>query len=371
MDKRQDLLNNRLRLLCDRAKGKNNTLEYEDILKCFDGIELTEEQMDQILEYLEENHVDIFQGKMDGILPGMENDVFSKGENESDLITEADAPENILAMDDTVRLYLKEIGKTPLLTAEEEMELARCVQEGSMEARKKLTVYNLRLVVSIARKYTGRGLPFLDLIQEGNLGLMKAVEKFDYRKGFKFSTYATWWIRQAITRGIADTGRTIRVPVHMAETITRTHCIMQRLRQELGREPTSEETAARLGVTPDRLKEILRISQKPVSLETPVGENEDSLLGDFIEDDKIPSPEYAAALSMRQIQVNKILNNLSPRERQIIEYRYGLKDNIPRTLEEVGKKFHVTRERIRQIEAKALRKLVLPARKFEMRYFIT
>lgn len=268
-------------------------------------------------------------------------------------------------------MYLKEIGNVPLLSGEEEVELAKRVEQGDEEAKKKLTEANLRLVVSIAKKYVGRGMPFLDLIQEGNMGLMKAVDKFDYTKGYKFSTYATWWIRQAITRGIADTGRTIRVPVHMVETINKTLRMTRTLLQELGREPTPEEVAARLNVPVARVREVLKISRDPVSLDTPIGEEDDSHLGDFIEDDTALSPSDSAAFSMLREELKSALESLTDRERQVIELRFGLLDGRARTLEEVGKEFNVTRERIRQIEAKALRKLRHPSRSKRLKDFLT
>ncbi len=272
--------------------------------------------------------------------------------------------------DDPVRMYFKEIGKVPLLTAEEELELAKRIEAGDEEAKKKLCESNLRLVVSIARRYLNRGLSFLDLIQEGNLGLIKAVEKFDYRKGFKFSTYATWWIRQAITRSIADQARTIRIPVHMVETINKLIRVSRQLLQEYGREPTSEEIAKEMGISVEKVREIKKISQDPVSLETPIGEEEDSHLGDFIPDDDIPSPVDAAAYSMLQKQLREVLDTLSEREKKVLILRFGLDDGRPRTLEEVGKEFNVTRERIRQIEAKALRKLRHPSRSKKLRDYL-
>ena len=280
-----------------------------------------------------------------------------------------DAAKNI-PTDDPVRMYFKEIGKVPLLTAEEERELAIRIEQGDEEAKKKLCESNLRLVVSIARRYLNRGLSFLDLIQEGNLGLIKAVEKFDYTKGYKFSTYATWWIRQAITRSIADQARTIRIPVHMVETINKLIRISRQLLQEYGREPTSEEIAREMGITVEKVREIKKISQDPVSLETPIGEEEDSHLGDFIPDEDIPSPVDAAAYSMLQKQLREVLDTLSEREKKVLILRFGLDDGRPRTLEEVGREFNVTRERIRQIEAKALRKLRHPSRSKKLRDYL-
>ena len=358
------------------AKAKKNTLEYDEILNAFNGIELTEDKMDMILEYLEKNHIDILQGKSpedvpdDDLLLESEEDILLSDNEEIGLISDVDILEGV-STEDPVRMYLKEIGNVPLLSGEEEVELAKRVEQGDEEAKKKLTEANLRLVVSIAKKYVGRGMPFLDLIQEGNMGLMKAVDKFDYTKGYKFSTYATWWIRQAITRGIADTGRTIRVPVHMVETINKTLRMTRTLLQELGREPTPEEVAARLNVPVARVREVLKLSRDPVSLDTPIGEEDDSHLGDFIEDDTALSPSDSAAFSMLREELKSALESLTDRERQVIELRFGLLDGRARTLEEVGKEFNVTRERIRQIEAKALRKLRHPSRSKRLKDFLT
>ena len=358
------------------AKAKKNTLEYDEILNAFNGIELTEDKMDMILEYLEKNHIDILQGKSpedvpdDDLLLESEEDILLSDNEEIGLISDVDILEGV-STEDPVRMYLKEIGNVPLLSGEEEVELAKRVEQGDEEAKKKLTEANLRLVVSIAKKYVGRGMPFLDLNQEGNMGLMKAVDKFDYTKGYKFSTYATWWIRQAITRGIADTGRTIRVPVHMVETINKTLRMTRTLLQELGREPTPEEVAARLNVPVARVREVLKISRDPVSLDTPIGEEDDSHLGDFIEDDTALSPSDSAAFSMLREELKSALESLTDRERQVIELRFGLLDGRARTLEEVGKEFNVTRERIRQIEAKALRKLRHPSRSKRLKDFLT
>ena len=357
------------------AKAKKNTLEYDEILNAFNGIELTEDKMDMILEYLEKNHIDILQGKSpedvpdDDLLLESEEDILLSDNEEIGLISDVDILEGV-STEDPVRMYLKEIGNVPLLSGEEEVELAKRVEQGDEEAKKKLTEANLRLVVSIAKKYVGRGMPFLDLIQEGNMGLMKAVDKFDYTKGYKFSTYATWWIRQAITRGIADTGRTIRVPVHMVETINKTLRMTRTLLQELGREPTPEEVAARLNVPVARVREVLKISRDPVSLDTPIGEEDDSHLGDFIEDDTALSPSDSAAFSMLREELKSALESLTDRERQVIELRFGLLDGRARTLEEVGKEFNVTRERIRQIEAKALRKLRHPSSSKRLKDFL-
>ena len=358
------------------AKTKKNTLEYDEILSAFNGtgIELTEDKIDMILEYLEKNHVDVLQGKSpddtDDLLLESEEDVLLSDHEEIELINDVDILEGV-STEDPVRMYLKEIGNVPLLSGDEEVELARKVEEGDEEAKKKLTEANLRLVVSIAKKYVGRGMPFLDLIQEGNMGLMKAVDKFDYTKGYKFSTYATWWIRQAITRGIADTGRTIRVPVHMVETINKTLRMTRTLLQELGRGPTPEEVAERLNVPVSRVREVLKISRDPVSLDTPIGEEDDSHLGDFIEDDTALSPADSAAFSMLREELSTALGSLTDRERQVVRLRFGLEDGRARTLEEVGKEFNVTRERIRQIEAKALRKLRHPSRSKRLKDFLT
>ena len=365
--------------LLELAKSKKNTLEYDEILKAFDGIELTEDKMDDILEYLEKHNVDVLQGKSpdeapdeapdDLLLETDDDELMLNEEEEIEIIDDVDVLEGV-STEDPVRMYLKEIGNVPLLTSEEEVELAKRVEQGDEEAKKKLTEANLRLVVSIAKKYVGRGMPFLDLIQEGNMGLMKAVDKFDYTKGYKFSTYATWWIRQAITRGIADTGRTIRVPVHMVETINKTLRMTRTLLQELGREPTPEEVAERLNVPVSRVREVLKISRDPVSLDTPIGEEDDSHLGDFIEDDTVLSPADSAAFSMLREELSTALESLTERERQVVRLRFGLEDGRARTLEEVGKEFNVTRERIRQIEAKALRKLRHPSRSKRLKDFL-
>ena len=362
--------------LVELAKTKKNTLEYSQINDAFRGFELTEDKMDLILEYLEKTNIDVVNssieesGKEDDLLIGDEDDIILSDEDEVEIIDDVDVLEGV-STEDPVRMYLKEIGNVPLLTMEEEIELAKKVEQGDEAAKKKLTEANLRLVVSIAKKYVGRGMPFLDLIQEGNMGLMKAVDKFDYSKGYKFSTYATWWIRQAITRGIADTGRTIRVPVHMVETINKTLRMTRTLLQELGREPTPEEVAERLGVPVSRVREVLKISRDPVSLDTPIGEEDDSHLGDFIEDDSALSPADSAAFSMLREELNKALESLTDRERQVVELRFGLRDGRARTLEEVGKEFNVTRERIRQIEAKALRKLRHPSRSKRLKDFLS
>ena len=361
--------------LVELAKTKKNVLEYNEINDAFRGFDLTEDKMDLILEYLEKANIDVVNssieetGKEDDLLLGDEDDIILSEEDEVEIIDDVDVLEGV-STEDPVRMYLKEIGNVPLLSTEEEIELAKKVEEGDEAAKKKLTEANLRLVVSIAKKYVGRGMPFLDLIQEGNMGLMKAVDKFDYSKGYKFSTYATWWIRQAITRGIADTGRTIRVPVHMVETINKTLRMTRTLLQELGREPTPEEVAERLNVPVSRVREVLKISRDPVSLDTPIGEEEDSQLGDFIEDDSALSPADSAAFSMLREELNTALESLTDRERQVVELRFGLRDGRARTLEEVGREFNVTRERIRQIEAKALRKLRHPSRSKRLKDFL-
>ena len=359
--------------LVDLAKTKKNVLQYGEINDAFKGLELTEDKMDLVLEYLEKQKIDIVNAEVgvdnaeDLILDN--DDIILDDEDEVEIIDDVDVLEGV-STEDPVRMYLKEIGNVPLLTTEQEVELAKRVEAGDEEAKKQLTEANLRLVVSIAKKYVGRGMPFLDLIQEGNMGLMKAVDKFDYTKGYKFSTYATWWIRQAITRGIADTGRTIRVPVHMVETINKTLRMTRTLLQELGREPTPEEVAERLNVSVSRVREVLKISRDPVSLDTPIGEQDDSHLGDFIEDDSALSPADSAAFSMLRAELATALESLTDRERQVVKLRFGLEDGRARTLEEVGKEFNVTRERIRQIEAKALRKLRHPSRSKRLKDFL-
>ena len=359
--------------LVDLAKTKKNVLQYGEINDAFKGLELTEDKMDLVLEYLEKQKIDIVNAEVgvdnaeDLILDN--DDIILDDEDEVEIIDDVDVLEGV-STEDPVRMYLKEIGNVPLLTTEQEVELAKRVEAGDEEAKKQLTEANLRLVVSIAKKYVGRGMPFLDLIQEGNMGLMKAVDKFDYTKGYKFSTYATWWIRQAITRGIADTGRTIRVTVHMVETINKTLRMTRTLLQELGREPTPEEVAERLNVSVSRVREVLKISRDPVSLDTPIGEEDDSHLGDFIEDDSALSPADSAAFSMLRAELATALESLTDRERQVVKLRFGLEDGRARTLEEVGKEFNVTRERIRQIEAKALRKLRHPSRSKRLKDFL-
>ena len=339
----------KLQELLALAKKKKNMLEYQEINDHFKDFALSPEQIDKILDFLEANHVDVLRITDD------DDDILIDDEDvENDVEMEKidlSVPDGV-SIEDPVRMYLKEIGKVPLLTAEEEIELAKRMELGDEEAKKRLAEANLRLVVSIAKRYVGRGMLFLDLIQEGNLGLIKAVEKFDYRKGYKFSTYATWWIRQAITRAIADQARTIRIPVHMVETINKLIRVSRQLLQELGREPTPEEIAEEMNMPVERVREILKISQEPVSLETPIGEEEDSHLGDFIQDDNVPVPADAAAFTLLKEQLVEVLSTLTDREQKVLRLRFGLDDGRARTLEEVGKEFNVTRERIRQIEAK-------------------
>lgn len=373
MDELQEQFSKALKGLVEKAKSKKNVIEYKEINDAFAGIELSEDKMDAILEYLEKSNIDVLHGSAEDeseeLLIENDDDLLLGEEEEVEIIDDVDVLEGV-STEDPVRMYLKEIGNVPLLSTEEEVELAKRVENGDEEAKKSLTEANLRLVVSIAKKYVGRGMPFLDLIQEGNMGLMKAVDKFDYTKGYKFSTYATWWIRQAITRGIADTGRTIRVPVHMVETINKTLRMTRTLLQELGREPTAEEVAERLNVPVGRVREVLKISRDPVSLDTPIGEEDDSHLGDFIEDDSALSPADSAAFSMLREELGTALESLTDRERQVVKLRFGLEDGRARTLEEVGKEFNVTRERIRQIEAKALRKLRHPSRSKRLKDFL-
>ena len=342
----------RINELIETGKSKG-ALTYNEIVKMLGDVELDSDQFDKVLDTLSGLNIMVIK---DDAIP--EADLNAEAEPED---LDISVPEGI-SIDDPVRMYLKEIGKVPLLTAEEEIELAQRMEEGDEEAKKRLCEANLRLVVSIAKRYVGRGMLFLDLIQEGNLGLIKAVEKFDYRKGYKFSTYATWWIRQAITRAIADQARTIRIPVHMVETINKLIRVSRQLLQEYGREPLPEEIAEEMGIPEDKVREIIKIAQEPVSLETPIGEEEDSHLGDFIPDDDAPAPAEAAAFTLLKEQLMSVLSTLTPREEMVLKLRFGLEDGRARTLEEVGKEFKVTRERIRQIEAKALRKLRHPSR---------
>ena len=343
----------KLKNLVALAKKKKNILEIQEINDVFRDMELEPTQMDKVFEYLEANGIDVLQMNDDSNVDDDDLEIMLSDEDEVDMEKiDLSVPDGI-SIEDPVRMYLKEIGKVPLLSAEEEIELAKRMADGDEEAKKRLAEANLRLVVSIAKRYVGRGMLFLDLIQEGNLGLIKAVEKFDYQKGFKFSTYATWWIRQAITRAIADQARTIRIPVHMVETINKLIRVSRQLLQELGREPTPEEIAAELDMPVDRVREILKISQEPVSLEAPIGEEEDSHLGDFIQDDNVPVPAEAAAQTLLKEQLDEVLSTLTEREQKVLRLRFGMSDGRARTLEEVGKEFDVTRERIRQIEAKA------------------
>ncbi|NMA55769.1 MAG: RNA polymerase sigma factor RpoD [Firmicutes bacterium] len=346
-------------------KGKQTgAISYAEIMDTLQNVELDPEQIDRIYGVLAEAGIEVSDegGNVESLVT---EDEPEEEEEEVDL----SVPEGV-AIDDPVRMYLKEIGRVPLLTAEEEVELAKCIEQDDMDARRRLAEANLRLVVSIAKRYVGRGMLFLDLIQEGNLGLLKAVEKFDYRKGYKFSTYATWWIRQAITRAIADQARTIRIPVHMVETINRLVRVQRQLLQELGRDPLPEEIAEEMGIGVERVREIMKIAQEPVSLETPIGEEEDSHLGDFIEDQEAPSPVEAASFALLREQLEEVLETLTPREKRVLRLRFGLEDGRARTLEEVGQTFGVTRERIRQIEAKALRKLRHPSRSRKLKDFL-
>ena len=359
--------------LLELAKKKKNVLEYQEISDFFKDQPLEVEQMEKVLDFLEASGVDVLRisGNDEELILDVDDDAdIEKMDDEEEIELDKidlSVPEGV-SIEDPVRMYLKEIGKVSLLTADEEIELAKRMEQGDEEAKKRLAEANLRLVVSIAKRYVGRGMLFLDLIQEGNLGLIKAVEKFDYRKGYKFSTYATWWIRQAITRAIADQARTIRIPVHMVETINKLIRVSRQLLQELGREPTPEEIAEEMKMPV--VREILKISQEPVSLETPIGEEEDSHLGDFIQDDNVPVPADAAAFTLLKEQLIEVLGTLTEREQKVLRLRFGLDDGRARTLEEVGKEFNVTRERIRQIEAKALRKLRHPSRSRKLKDYL-
>lgn len=373
---KNDILKNQepkaiLKELAQEGKAKG-MLTYSEIEDAFEKIDITPEQIEKIYEVLEKLGIDVVAENMmiddedfDDVSLPEPDDIVETEETEIDL----SIPEGV-SIDDPVRMYLKEIGKVPLLTSEEEIELAKRMEQGDELAKKRLAEANLRLVVSIAKRYVGRGMLFLDLIQEGNLGLIKAVEKFDFRKGFKFSTYATWWIRQAITRAIADQARTIRIPVHMVETINKLIRVSRQLLQELGRDPTPEEIAKEMGLSEEKVRDIMKISQEPVSLETPIGEEEDSHLGDFIPDDEAPAPAESAAFTLLKEQLIDVLDTLTPREEKVLRLRFGLDDGRARTLEEVGREFNVTRERIRQIEAKALRKLRHPSRSKKLRDFL-
>lgn len=354
-------------------KGKRNGfITYKEVLRSFEKLDINPEFIDDFYKQAEDNDLEILGFQDDMIPEKVEETDESEVKDEPDFFV-SQSDDDILKgvnIDDPVRMYLKEIGKVPLLTAEEEIELAKSMQDGDEEAKKKLAEANLRLVVSIAKRYVGRGMLFLDLIQEGNLGLIKAVEKFDYTKGFKFSTYATWWIRQAITRAIADQARTIRIPVHMVETINKLIRIKRQLLQELGRDPTPEEIALEMEMDTDKVREILKIAQEPVSLETPIGEEEDSHLGDFIPDDEVQAPSDVATFTLLREQLSNVLHTLTDREQKVLRLRFGLDDGRARTLEEVGKEFDVTRERIRQIEAKALRKLRHPSRSKKLKDYL-
>lgn len=360
------VFSNIMEKLLKQAHKNKNVLEYKEINDAFKNIELTPEKFEWILDYFEKQGVDVLNTNEED--DGDDNFIDDDTE-EVEIIDDADILEGV-SLEDPVRMYLKEIGRVSLLTAEEEVALALKIEEGDQEAKQRLAEANLRLVVSIAKRYVGRGMQFLDLIQEGNMGLMKAVEKFDYRKGFKFSTYATWWIRQAITRAIADQARTIRIPVHMVETINKLIRIQRQLLQDLGREPTPEEIGAEMDLPTEKVREILKIAQEPVSLETPIGEEDDSHLGDFIEDQEATSPAEHAAYELLKEQLEDVLDTLTDREENVLRLRFGLDDGRTRTLEEVGKVFGVTRERIRQIEAKALRKLRHPSRSKQLKDFL-
>lgn len=394
MGRKEQIFGSQMNCLLERAKKQKNVVELQEIRDVFQNSPLTQVQLERIIAYLEEQKIDVLTmpdinaddieddvGEIDSL---NDMDVFQKPDRignvqvtakiEKGYEKTAEEPENSFTergnAEDPVRMYLKEIGRIPLLSSEEEIELAKRMEEGDEEAKKKLSEANLRLTVSIAKRYSGRGMQFLDLIQEGNLGLIKAVEKFDYRKGYKFSTYATWWIRQSITRAIADQARTIRIPVHMVETMNRVNRTSRRLLQEYGREPTPEEIAEAMNLPVERVLEISKISQEPVSLETPIGEEEDSHLGDFIQDEHIPVPADEAAHTLLREQLEKVMDTLSEREQKVLALRFGLEDGKPHTLEEVGREFQVTRERIRQIEAKALRKLRHPTRSRKLRDFL-
>ncbi len=373
-DKQKELFLRQLEELIRKGRENKGVLEYTEIENAFRDLKLDAEQFDGIMAHLEQNNIDVLrvtENVEDDIdIPDESLEAIEEENEEAEIdLLDLSVPDSV-NIEDPVRMYLKEIGKVPLLTADEEIELAKRMENGDEDAKKRLAEANLRLVVSIAKRYVGRGMLFLDLIQEGNLGLIKAVEKFDYRKGFKFSTYATWWIRQAITRAIADQARTIRIPVHMVETINKLVRVSRQLLQELGREPTAEEIAEKMDIPVERVREIMKISQEPVSLETPIGEEEDSHLGDFIQDDNVPVPAEAAAFTLLKEQLQEVLGTLTEREQKVLRLRFGLDDGKARTLEEVGKEFNVTRERIRQIEAKALRKLRHPSRSRKLKDYL-
>ncbi len=373
MDEKELGFEEKLQKLLTEARRKKNVLEDQEIQNYFANDHLDSDKWDTVYDFLDANKVDVLRmGGEPEIDPDLflEEELDLEDEEEIDLEKiDLSAPEGV-GLEDPVRMYLKEIGKIPLLSSEEEIELAKRIVMGDDAAKKKLAEANLRLVVSIAKRHVGRGMQFLDLIQEGNLGLIKAVEKFDYTKGYKFSTYATWWIRQAITRAIADQARTIRIPVHMVETINRLIRVSRQLLQELGREPQPEEIAERMELSVERVREIMKISQEPVSLETPIGEEEDSHLGDFIQDEHVAVPVDAATFTLLHEQLLEVLKTLTEREQKVLKLRFGLEDGRPRTLEEVGKEFKVTRERIRQIEAKALRKLRHPSRSKKLKDYL-
>ena len=368
MDKKVANFNEKLKELLALAKKKKNILEQQEIITFFADSNLDTDKMEKIYDFLEKSGIDILYPVTETEVD-LELDLDDDDNVEEEINIDLTVPEGI-STDDPVRMYLKEIGKVPLLTSEEEYALAERISNGDEAAKKKLAEANLRLVVSIAKRYSGRGMMFLDLIQEGNIGLLKAVDKFDHNKGYKFSTYATWWIRQAITRAIADQSRTIRIPVHMVETINKLVRAQRKLLQDLGREPSPEEVAVEMDLPVERVREILKISQEPVSLETPIGEEDDSHLGDFIQDDNMPVPAEAAAFTLLKEELASVLDTLTDREKQVLTLRFGLEDGHARTLEEVGQEFDVTRERIRQIEAKALRKLRHPSRSKRLKDFI-
>ena len=374
MGRKEQIFGSQMNCLLERAKKQKNVVELQEIKEVFQKGSLTPAQLEGIVSYLEERKIDVLTMSEIDSDEIEQSDVFPEGVEKEYEEKREDEPEILHSergsAEDPVRMYLKEIGRIPLLSSEEEIELAKRMEMGDEEAKKKLSEANLRLTVSIAKRYSGRGMQFLDLIQEGNLGLIKAVEKFDYRKGYKFSTYATWWIRQSITRAIADQARTIRIPVHMVETMNRVNRTSRRLLQEYGREPTPEEIAVTMNLPMERILEVSKISQEPVSLETPIGEEEDSHLGDFIQDEHVPVPSEEAAHTLLREQLEEVMDTLSDREQKVLALRFGLEDGKPHTLEEVGKDFQVTRERIRQIEAKALRKLRHPTRSRKLRDFL-
>ena len=374
MGRKEQIFGSQMNCLLERAKKQKNVVELQEIKEVFQKGSLTPAQLEGIVSYLEERKIDVLTMSEIDSDEIEQSDVFPEEVEKEYEGKREDEPEILHSergsAEDPVRMYLKEIGRIPLLSSEEEIELAKRMEMGDEEAKKKLSEANLRLTVSIAKRYSGRGMQFLDLIQEGNLGLIKAVEKFDYRKGYKFSTYATWWIRQSITRAIADQARTIRIPVHMVETMNRVNRSSRRLLQEYGREPTPEEIAVTMNLPVERILEVSKISQEPVSLETPIGEEEDSHLGDFIQDEHVPVPSEEAAHTLLREQLEEVMDTLSDREQKVLALRFGLEDGKPHTLEEVGRDFQVTRERIRQIEAKALRKLRHPTRSRKLRDFL-